>query len=111
MMKRTLSLLLIIGTLCCFAACSEDADTSTTVPTTVPSSTTAPTVNPYSMYDEMVAAFTAFNDQSDIEQSIVNIIFKNDTGCYIITDKQKVYPFFAEGATDANRVYENDAYQ
>lgn len=97
--------------LAAFAGCStENEDIQTTLPTTIPSSTTSPIVNPYSMYDEMMAVFTAYCKECDDEQNIENFIFKHETGCYIITGNQKVYSFFSEGATDSNKVFDSGAY-
>lgn len=106
-MRRFVILLLTSLLVISLAACNNQAETQATVTTAALTTTTITTVNPYSKRDDMVAAYNAMCTTLDVDYPITNIIFKDDAGCYIVTENQKVYNFFHEGATEASQVFES----
>ena len=107
-MKRFLIFFLLISLILLTCACNNSGDTSpTTSPSTAPGTTVPSSANPYTKYDDMVSAYNAYISTVDSKYPITNIIFKDDAGCYIVTENQKVYNFFHEGATEASQVFES----
>ncbi len=103
-MKRFSALILSMLMLAALSACSQNGNEETTThPTTVPV-TTVPPVSAGSRLETLKEAYSDYTQKDPSAHPLSQIVFAINGEYFILTENDRVYPFFEEAAVESNQV-------